>query len=209
MVTGPEAPRRANYHHGDLAATLIAATVDLVAEKGPSGFSLREVARRAGVSPAAPSHHFGDARGLLTAVAVQGFEYLDRSVGEAVQSVTVPADRLRALAFASVDIGLRHPGHVAVMFRPDLVDGSNEAFQEWSGKPLQRLGAVVAALAPHLDPEQVDAVTSTIWATLNGFVNLYTSTADRLDADPDLRRLVATAVDVLHTGTIATDGAQR
>ena len=54
------------YHHGDLPAALRAAAVDLIQERGPAKFSLREVARRAGVSYAAPSHHFGDARGLLS-----------------------------------------------------------------------------------------------------------------------------------------------
>ena len=64
------------YHHGDLPAALRAATAQLVSEKGPSGFSLREVARRAGVSHAAPAHHFGDAEGMLTSVAAEGFAKL-------------------------------------------------------------------------------------------------------------------------------------
>jgi AcrR family transcriptional regulator len=61
------------YHHGDLRQALIDATEQILTERGMEGFSMREAARRAGVSPAAPAHHFGDARGLLTAVAIGAF----------------------------------------------------------------------------------------------------------------------------------------
>lgn len=203
VVTDADGGGRRSYHHGDLAATLISATADLVAEKGPSGFSLREVARRAGVSPAAPSHHFGHARGLLTAVAVQGFEVLDRTIADRVVADESPVDQLQSLAFAYVDLGLRHPGHVAVMFRPDLVDTTDEAFVAVSAQPLERLRAVVGLLTDGLDPGQVEVATRTIWATLNGFVNLYTSEADGLEVDADLRALVFQAVSILHLGTLS------
>ncbi|MBL4557132.1 MAG: helix-turn-helix transcriptional regulator [Rhodobacteraceae bacterium] len=62
------------YHHGDLRAALIDAAKALIAERGVDGFSLRAAARQAGVSAAAPAHHFGDARGLLTAVATGAFD---------------------------------------------------------------------------------------------------------------------------------------
>src|SRR5882757_7165417 len=71
------------YHHGDLKTALIRATDEILAEQGLEGFSLREAARRAGVSPAAPTHHFGGAAGLLSEVAALGFielaKYLDVS----------------------------------------------------------------------------------------------------------------------------------
>src|SRR3546814_10926578 len=60
-------PGERSYHHGALRPALIRAAVEVLAERGPDGFSLRETARRAGVSPAAPAQHFGDARGLRTA----------------------------------------------------------------------------------------------------------------------------------------------
>ncbi len=62
------------YHHGDLRAALIDAAKALIAERGVDGFSLRAAARQAGVSAAAPAHHFGDVRGLLTAVATGAFD---------------------------------------------------------------------------------------------------------------------------------------
>ena len=61
------------YHHGDLRAALIEAALAELEETGPEGFSLRKVARRAGVSPAAPARHFKDVTGLLTALAAEGY----------------------------------------------------------------------------------------------------------------------------------------
>src|SRR5258708_6867554 len=73
-------PTRKTYHHGDLRRQLIAAAERIIVERGVEGFTLREAARRVGVSPAAPSHHFKDAKGLLTEVALLGF----RDFGEAL-----------------------------------------------------------------------------------------------------------------------------
>ena len=65
------------YHHGDLPNALRRAAVEVIEERGLGAFSLREVARRAGVSHTAPAHHFGDMRGLLTSVAIEGFDIID------------------------------------------------------------------------------------------------------------------------------------
>src|SRR5260221_4014197 len=66
-------PTRKTYHHGDLRRQLIAAAERIIVERGVEGFTLREAARRVGVSPAAPSHHFKDAKELLTEMALLGF----------------------------------------------------------------------------------------------------------------------------------------
>src|SRR5687768_2929710 len=87
--------RPRSYHHGALREALISAAAALIEQKGLEGFSLRETARRAGVSPSAPAHHFGDARGLLTAIATQGFEALAAAL-EAADSGGSRAERIRA-----------------------------------------------------------------------------------------------------------------
>jgi AcrR family transcriptional regulator len=118
MSTAPK-----HYHHGDLRNALIAATDALLAERGPDGFSLREVARRADVSPAAPAHHFGDATGLLTAVATLAFEELTAALREAdARGGGDAASRLREQGVAYVRFALRHPGRFRLMFR----DGINK-----------------------------------------------------------------------------------
>ncbi len=84
-------PRR-DYHHGALRPALLKAAVEVLEERGLDGFSLRETARRAGVSPAAPAHHFTDTPGLLTAIATASFV----SLAEAIEAADAPAGRKRA-----------------------------------------------------------------------------------------------------------------
>lgn len=109
------------YHHGDLRQGLIDAATDLLGSKGAAELSLREVARKAGVSHAAPAHHFGDKLGLLTAVAADGFRLLADALRSARQAH--PGDAREAFVDggeAYVSFAQRHPGHFAVMFRGDL-----------------------------------------------------------------------------------------
>ena len=71
------------YHHGNLREALIQAALDLIAEKGPTGFTFAEAARSAGVSPAAPYRHFRDRDELLSDVAMRGFEMFALEIGRA------------------------------------------------------------------------------------------------------------------------------
>ena len=100
------------YHHGDLRRVLLDAAVAAIAERGAAALSLRDLARRAGVSHAAPTHHFRDKAGLLTAVAAEGFALLGTALAE--------ADDFAATGVAYVRFATTHPGHFAVMFRPVL-----------------------------------------------------------------------------------------
>ena len=104
------------YHHGDLPAALRAATAQLVAEKGPSGFSLREVARRAGVSHAAPAHHFGDAEGMLTSVAAEGFATLADAMEDDDADGAEEEMRAHLLALR-LEAGASHAGLARTPFR--------------------------------------------------------------------------------------------
>src|SRR6201997_5846248 len=103
------------YHHGDLRAAILAEAASLVAERGPDRVSLRELAREAGVSHAAPAHHFTDRRGLFTALAAQGFELLAVALADA-------RPRFLDAALAYVRFAIEHPGHYRVMFDKSLVD---------------------------------------------------------------------------------------
>src|SRR5258705_3546787 len=119
---------RDTYHHGDLKAVILAKAAGLVAERGADGISLRELARGAGVSHAAPAHHFTDRRGLFTALAAQGWRMLADALADARPDFI-------AAALAYVRFALDHPGHYAVMFDrslvnpddPDLVAAENAA----------------------------------------------------------------------------------
>jgi AcrR family transcriptional regulator len=166
----------APYHHGDLRAALIEATEVLLAERGIEGFTLREVARRAGVSPAAPLHHFGSAAGLLTEVSILGFEELTRSLraGTATGG-SDPARRLRGQGMGYVRFALAYPGRFQLMFRKDrltqderLKEAGDAAFVElelavrdytgWGReKPLNRA---------------TQATVLAAWSTVHGFAHL-------------------------------------
>ncbi|MES2055313.1 MAG: TetR/AcrR family transcriptional regulator [Pseudomonadota bacterium] len=113
------------YHHGDLRAALITAAVAVIEERGVDAFSLRETARRAGVSATAPAHHFGDARGLLTEIATEAFIALGDALA-AADAAAGPTRRARLMAQgqAYVRFALAHPGRYRLMWRKALLDKS-------------------------------------------------------------------------------------
>jgi AcrR family transcriptional regulator len=170
------APKRP-YHHGDLPAKLIAATESLILERGVDGFSLREAARRAGVSPAAPSHHFGDARGLLSEVALLGF----RDFGDALAAADAragddPARRLDAQGAAYVAFAIQNPARFLLMFRNDKCDMTYAPLIEAGDRAYGLLEDAVRAAArvkpgAPLPPDAFGLLLAT-WSIVHGFAHL-------------------------------------
>jgi AcrR family transcriptional regulator len=170
-MTLPQHP----YHHGALREALIEATGALLAERGAEGFSLREVARRAGVSPAAPAHHFGDAAGLLTAVATLGFDELARALLAGDARGRTPRARLREQGVEYVGFALRHPGRFRLMFRTGEL--RPDAALESSGRAafLVLEGGVHRAFGVPADgalPAQAAAVVLALWSMVHGYAHL-------------------------------------
>lgn len=121
-ATAEEGARR-GYHHGSLRAALIEAALGLIGERGPDGFTLREAARRAGVSPAAPYRHFPDKTALLAAVATEAIQQVDRVLTDAVEEAgDDPLEQLRAQGVAFVRFAVEHPAHFRAMYAPDVLD---------------------------------------------------------------------------------------
>lgn len=118
MATKPD-----SYHHGDLRAALVEAASTLVEEEGAARLSLREVARRVGVSHAAPYHHFPDKSALIAAVAARGFEALHREI-EARTGQGGPRD-LQSAAVTYVGFAVEHPELFRLMFSSELSDGDS------------------------------------------------------------------------------------
>jgi AcrR family transcriptional regulator len=106
----------APYHHGDLRRVLLQAAVEVIQESGPAAVRLRDLARRAGVSHAAPAYHFGDKAGLLSAVAADGFRRLAETLREAHER----SGDLLEVGVAYVRFAVTHRAHFEVMFRPEL-----------------------------------------------------------------------------------------
>ena len=115
----------ARYHHGDLRRTLVAAALALLTETQDWGFSLREVARRAGVSHTAPYNHFHSKQDLLAAVAASGYDLLRVRMQEAAVPADGAAATLKAIGVAYVRFGVEHPAHYRLMFGPALTVGKS------------------------------------------------------------------------------------
>lgn len=106
-----------SYHHGDLRQALVEAAIELIAQQDVSSVSLREVARRVGVSHAAPYRHFADKDALLAALAEEGFRGLADALNQAIkQAPDHPLQRLEASGVAYVEYAFAHPSHYRVMF---------------------------------------------------------------------------------------------
>lgn len=161
------------YHHGDLPNALRRAAVDVIDERGLGAFSLREVARRAGVSHTAPAHHFGDVRGLLTAVAAEGFVALHEAMLRAGHGIDEPVARLSALGSAYVELARSNHAHCEVMFRTDVVDPDDVELLTAGMCAYSVLEDTVRALIENerLDVD-VDEATWLCWSTMQGLVTL-------------------------------------
>lgn len=123
-------PRSKPYHHGNLRESLLEAAIHLIAEAGPAGFNLREVARRAGVSHNAPYRHFRDKGQLIAAVAAEGFRELHAAMVGGAMTESTPVGKLKRSGYAYIAFALRRPEHFAAMFdTPDsaLDSGCREA----------------------------------------------------------------------------------
>src|SRR5262245_16937436 len=105
----------------DLRRTVLDASLDLIAEQGLAALSMREVARRAGVSHQAPYHHFQDREGILAAIALEGFTRLHEAMRRAAAQHTDPVERLNAIGGAYLTFASHNPGHFKIMFRSELV----------------------------------------------------------------------------------------
>lgn len=113
---------REAYHHGDLRQALIDAAWELVAEEGPDAVSMREAARRAGVSPGAPFRHFESRAALMAAVAAEALQRFRAEIERALSEVTAddPRERLRAIALAYLRWAVRNTRHFQIISNPVL-----------------------------------------------------------------------------------------
>ncbi|MGP4052493.1 TetR/AcrR family transcriptional regulator [Streptomyces sp. 2A115] len=159
--------RRRTYHHGDLRRAILAAALDVISGEGPSALSLRDLARRAGVSHAAPAHHFKDRTGLLTAIAAEGYELLAATLTEAAD--------LRDAGVRYVRFAREHPAHFQVMFTPELLRGNDLELTTARTLAGERLRAVVTAVPPEGRGTDARLAGVAAWSLAHGFATLLLS----------------------------------
>ena len=162
----PPEPRP--YHHGDLRAALLAAAEAELAERGIEGFSLRAVAKRAGVSHAAPAHHFGHANGLLTALAAEGFRQFLAAQGrrDAVADAS-PQAQLVAAGLGYVDFALARPALFRLLFGSDRPDFDDADLNTAAEAAYLHLAGQVHAAGGRTAADEV-----AVWATAHGIAEL-------------------------------------
>jgi len=178
------------YHHGDLRRALLDAAAQAIEEQGAAALSLRALARRAGVSHAAPTHHFGDKAGLLTALAEEGYGLLaDELTAEWATSRSFVEQGVAYVRFAR-----RHRAHFEVMFRPDLYHAGDPgviAARERAGQALyagiaEARAAFGAGDAGERQPAEIRAAGLAAWSVAHGFAALWTGGAfTDLPGEPD------------------------
>jgi AcrR family transcriptional regulator len=166
------------YHHGNLRRDILDTALAEISEHGPMTLSLRELARRADVSHAAPAYHFRDKRGLLTAIATEGFELL----GAALRGAR-DAGGFLDVGLAYIGFAVDHPAHFEVMFRPDLYRGDDPKLTAARAKTNHLLYGSAADAFPDSQALKVGVAG---WSFVHGFVSLWVTgnLQHRLGDDP-------------------------
>ena len=158
----------------ELRRKVLDASIELVAEQGVRAVSFREVARRAGVSHQTPYHHFGNHRGILRAIASEGFDSLAKAMGDAAAAVRAKGgdavDGLEASGLAYVRFATSNVGHFRVMFQSTLVEGQEDETPMEDGgaySTLVRLATDVheAGFGADMSP---DGIVHLAWSAVHG-----------------------------------------
>lgn len=177
-MTAPKTEARP-YHHGDLRAALLRAATEELAENGVEGFTLRSCARRAGVSHAAPAHHFGDVTGLLTAVAVDAFHRLAASIDSQVGKAEAGTiEHPIAVALGYVLFAIEDPAAFKLMFRVERLDTRRPDYRAAAGAAFastaEAVGAYFRSTNPMGDPVIIRRVIG-LWSLSQGVAGLLIS----------------------------------
>jgi AcrR family transcriptional regulator len=168
---------KATYHHGDLREACMRAAMELLEEDGEAALSLRAVARRAGVSPAAPYRHYTDREALVSAVAAVGYRELAERLATADPSPSTP-EQLTSVAIAYVQFALERPALFRIMFGEPCKRDDDERVAATAAVSLYVRQSVERTF-PQADPE---ALATAIWALVHGLAFLYLD--GKID-DPD------------------------
>ncbi|MEM6466665.1 MAG: TetR/AcrR family transcriptional regulator [Pseudomonadota bacterium] len=188
---------RKSYHHGNLRQALVEATLELVVEKGPEGFTLTEAARKAGVSAAAPYRHFKGKDDMIAEAARQGFEIFADLMEEAYERGQPSAmAAFEATGRAYLAFARKFPGHYITMFESGVSISGSSDLKAASDRAFAVLTNAAHDLSAHLPPEKrppATMVSQHIWALSHGVVELFAR------GQPG-RRSSFSAEDLLETG---------
>jgi AcrR family transcriptional regulator len=184
------------YHHGNLKDVLLKAAFRLVAKSGLDQFTLREVARRAGVSHNAPYRHFRHKEDLVAALAAEAFRQLSKRVREEMATGATPEGRLRAAAKAYLHYGLENPTRIQVMFHAPFDRQEYPEYVEAYREALAIVMELVQACGDQTEAE-AEVTGELIWASVHGIMELGLSGRLQHGKREPLESLTIQAVDAM------------
>lgn len=174
----PETPAREAYHHGALKEALVDAGIAMLEDVGLERLSLRGIAARVGVSHTAPKNHFAGLRGLLSAIAAEGFRRHAAAMTEGIGPTSTRLERLHAAAEGYVSFALANPALFRLMFTPGLLEGEDPALKAAGGDSY----GVLSTISEGLDWVALDGSPATqartelmLWSMVHGYAHLLTS----------------------------------
>lgn len=211
-VSAISKPLKAGYHHRDLRQSLVDAAVTILRETQRWDFSLRELARRAGVSHNAPYGHFTDKRALLAAVGVAGYTTLRQRMLSASADASDGDAALAATGMAYIGFGLENPAYYRLMFGQELlsegglpadVRSAAEAARAVLRDVVQR-GASDGSLAVHSDdPLAIVTAVLACWAMVHGFTLLAIDGLAQLETSVDVEKLATLVAERFRRGLVS------
>lgn len=191
---------RRGYHHGNLREALVAAALELIAAKGPAGFTIAEAARLAGVSPAAPYRHFRDAEALLAEVALRGFDHLTEALTRSwADGKPDPVQAFEALGRAYLGFARGQPAYYAAMFEARIPRDAYPALDAAGARAFAVLREAAAAVIQKLPPDARPPslmVALHVWSLSHGVASLF------VRPDPARRALPMAPEDLLEAGVL-------
>jgi AcrR family transcriptional regulator len=160
---------RDSYHHGALREALVQAALESIEEQGPAALSMRDVARRVGVSHAASAHHFGDKSGLLTEIAIEGQGLLADAMARAFEDT----GGFLEMGVAYVRVALDHRAHFEVVYRPDLYDANDARLLDAQRRTGEIFQAGLATLTPEQTGPDLAIAGVAAWSIVHGLAQLW------------------------------------
>ena len=174
-MANTEAENKKTYHHGDLRAELLRAAEEVLSADGIEAFSLRAVAKRAGVSHGAPAHHFGDVRGLLTALATIGYErFVETQVDRQRRAAPDAKSQLTASGLGYIDFAMQNSALFRLMFSSQKPDKAERTLEDAANAAFSKLESDIRSFRNSSDLHDstfMKDVTSA-WAMVHGLAEL-------------------------------------
>ena len=197
---------RRNYHHGDLKSEILKISRDLLERQGREAINMREIAKRAGVTPMATYTHYASKADVLTALAIAGFEELEAATKKALKNAgPTPEEEMQAIGVAYIMHGVKHPNLYAMMFQSMKSDAPDEALQKAADNAYDVLRGCLLVHADYFGfvASEIELHALSAWSMAHGMTSLFTEDHVRtrkLKTIAQKRKVIENTVRILTYG---------